>query len=91
MDGDQGPAPRARRRRAYETADPARALAAIGELAAEALFELRDFSRYLEKPELSRAFRELLAAPLAPARMSTVVLVGAAVELPAEVEPHVVR
>ncbi len=76
---------------AYESDDPAKALAAIGEMAPEAVFELRDFSRYLDKPELSRAFRELLARLSAPSRMSTVVLVGARIELPAEVEPHVVR
>ncbi|HEX8065724.1 MAG TPA: AAA family ATPase [Thermoleophilaceae bacterium] len=75
----------------YETKDPGRALAAIAELQTEALFELRDFSAYLDKPELSHAFRELLDRFSDPARLSTVVLVEAAVELPAAIEPRVVR
>src|SRR5687767_267526 len=44
----------------YQTNEPARALAAIADLEVEAIFELHDFSTYLDKPELSRAFRDLL-------------------------------
>ena len=75
----------------YQTQDPGRALAAIAELQVEALFELRDFCCYLEKPELSRAFRDLLERLSAPARLSTVVLVESSAGLPPEIEPHVVR
>ena len=75
----------------YETKEPGRALAAIAGLQVEGLFELHDFSAYLEKPELSRAFRELLEALARPARLSTVVLVEASAKLPPEVEPQVVR
>jgi ATPase family associated with various cellular activities (AAA) len=75
----------------YETTDPARALAAIAELEVEAIFELHDVSAYLDKPELSRAFRDLLERLSRPARLSTVVLIEARAALPPEIEPRVVR
>jgi hypothetical protein len=75
----------------YQTTDPARALAAIAELEVEAIFELHDFSPYLEKPELSRAFRDLLDRLSSPARLSTVVLIDARAGLPPEIEPRVMR
>src|ERR687896_2175725 len=75
----------------YQTTDPARALAAIAELEVEAIFELHDFSPYLEKPELSRAFRDLLERLSSPARLSTVVLIEAHAALPPAIEPRVVR
>ncbi len=75
----------------YETTDPARALAAIAELEVEAVFELQDFSPYLDKPELSRAFRDLLDRFSRPGRMSTLVLVEAKAELPSEIEARAVR
>src|SRR5918996_5383676 len=75
----------------YQTTDPARALAAIAELEVEAIFELHDFSTYLDKPELSRAFRDLLERLSRPARLSTVVLIEARAELPPEIEPRIVR
>ena len=70
---------------------PAKALAAIGEMAPEACSSCATSPATWPSPRLSRAFRELLARLSAPSRMSTVVLVGARIELPAEVEPHVVR
>ena len=75
----------------YETKDPVRALAAIAELQVEALFELGDFCRHLERPELAAALRSMLERFADPARLSTVVLVEAGSNLPPELEPHVVR
>jgi hypothetical protein len=75
----------------YQTTDPARALGAIAELQVEAISELHDFTAYLDKPELSRAFRDLLERFSSPARLSTVVLIEAQASLPAEIEPRVVR
>jgi hypothetical protein len=75
----------------YGTEDPARMLTAVSELTVEGLYVLKDFSTQLAKPEVSRAFRELLEVFESPTRMATVVLVGATVELPAEVESRVVR
>ena len=75
----------------YQTNEPSRALAAIAELQLEAIFELRDFSSYIDKPELSRAFRDLLERLEAPSRMSTLVLVEAQATLPPEIEPCVIR
>jgi hypothetical protein len=75
----------------YETNDPARAIAAIAELEVEAIFELHDFSTYLNSPELSRAFRDLLERLSSPARLSTVVMIEPRATLPPEIEPSVVR
>ena len=75
----------------YQTEDPGKALAAIAGLQVEALFDLRDFSPYLERPELSAAFRQLLERLSQPGRLSTIVLVEAAAKLPPEIEPQVVR
>ena len=75
----------------YGSEDPAQALAAIGEMAPDALYVLKDFAAHLQAPATSRAFRELLKRFAAPGRTSTVVLVGARVELAPEVAPHVVR
>jgi ATPase family associated with various cellular activities (AAA) len=75
----------------YGTQDPARMLATVGELTVEGLFVLKDFSAHLGTPAVSRAFRELLEGFQAPARLATVVLVGAEIALPAEVESQVVR
>ena len=75
----------------YETTDPARALAAIAELGVEAVFELHDLTAYLDKPELSRAFRDLLGRFSNPARMSTIVLIEAHAKVPPEIEPRLVR
>jgi ATP-dependent 26S proteasome regulatory subunit len=75
----------------YGTADPRQALMAMGELTAESLFVLHDFAPHLAQPEVSRAFRDLLERFSTPGRMSTVVLTGARVELPPEVEALAVR
>jgi hypothetical protein len=75
----------------YETTEPARALAAIADLQVEAIFELHDLSAYLDKPELSRAFRDLLERLSSPARLSTVVMIEARAALPPEVAACVMR
>jgi hypothetical protein len=75
----------------YETHDPAKALAAIAEFEIEGLYELHDFTPYLAKPEVSRAFLELMERFTASARLSTVVLVETAAKLPPELDPYVVR
>jgi ATPase family protein associated with various cellular activities (AAA)/AAA+ lid domain-containing protein len=75
----------------YQTNDPARALAAMAELEVEAIFELHDFTAYLGKPELSRAFRDVLDRLSSPNRLSTVVMIEARAEVPPEIEPRVVR
>jgi hypothetical protein len=75
----------------YDTGDARRALAAIGGLSVEALFVLKDIAGALATPEASRSFRELVAALSRPSRLSTLLLVGARVVLPDELEPHVTR
>ena len=76
---------------AYETQDPARALGAIAEMGVDGLYELHDFTPYLDKPEISRALLELLERFATPGRLSTVVLLETAAKLPPELDPHVVR
>ena len=75
----------------YGTTDPLRMLTAIGELAVDGLYVLKDFDAHVADPAASRAFRELLERFAAPAQRSTIVLVSATVDLPAEVEAQVVR
>jgi hypothetical protein len=75
----------------YGTAEPKQALAAMGELTAESLFVLHDFAPHLAQPEGSRAFRDLLERFSAPGRLSTVVLTGASLQLPPEIEAVCVR
>ena len=77
--------------RLYGTEDPLHMLAAIGELKVQALFVLKDVSAHLAAPVASRALRELLERFGAPGRLSTVVLLGAAVSVPAELDGQVVR
>ncbi|MDQ3935023.1 MAG: AAA family ATPase [Actinomycetota bacterium] len=77
---------------AYETQDPARALAAIAEMGVDGLYELHDFTPYLDKPEVLRALLELLERFAGPgSRLSTVVLLESAAKLPPELDAHVVR
>ena len=75
----------------YGTAEPAAMLATIAELGVEGLFVLKDFASHLAEPSASRSFRELLDSFAAPGRMSTIALIGASVQLPAEIEPEVMR
>jgi len=65
----------------YGTQDAGRMLASIGELGVEGLFVLKDFAAQLAAPPVSRAFRELLERFAGPGRLSTIVLVGASLEL----------
>ncbi len=75
----------------YGTEDPMRMLATIPDLSVEGLFVLKDFSSHLSTPALLRTFRELLEQLGAPQRRSTIVLVGLAVDLPAEINLEVAR
>jgi hypothetical protein len=75
----------------YGTKDPLRMLAGIHDLSVEGLFVLKDFSPHLATPTVSRAFRELLERLTAPQRLSTIVLLGASIDLAPEVAPEVVR
>ena len=75
----------------YGSDDPVKLLANIGELAVEGLFVLKDFSGHFATPAVSRMFRELLERFAAPQRLSTFVLLGTTLTLPADVEAHVVR
>jgi len=75
----------------YGTGAPATMLATISELGVDGLFVLKDFASHLADPAASRTFRELLDSFAAPGRLSTIVLVGASLQLPAEIEPEVMR
>ena len=74
----------------YGSAEPAKALANVADVSQDALFVMHDFVRYLSEPAISRGFRDLLERFSAPARMSTLLLVGTGHPLPPEVRPHVV-
>ena len=75
----------------YGSEDPARALAAIGELAADALYVLKDFGPHLADARAVARLPRAARALRPPARMSTVVLVGRRRELPLRGRAQVVR
>ena len=47
---------------------------------------LHDFGPQLAETEASRALRDLMESFSAPSRLSTIVLTGASIELPPEIE-----
>ncbi len=71
------------------TADPRVLFQHLGAIQIEAIFLLKDFSRYLEDPQIARQFREL--AQRFSGTRSTMVLTGETVKLPAEIEAMAVR
>ncbi len=72
----------------YNTGDPEQALANIALIGGDALFLLKDFARYLEQDRILRRMREL-AEGFRDARRS-IVLSGASLKLPAELDDAVV-
>ncbi len=75
----------------YGSEEPLKALANIGAISFDALFCLKDLAAHLGSPVASRTLRELAAGFASPRRLSTLVLTGARVELPAELAAVVVR
>jgi hypothetical protein len=71
------------------TANPLPLLQHVAGLRVAAIFFLKDFSRHLTEAAVARQFRDL-AEQLSKAR-STMVLTGATVELPPDIEPLAVR
>jgi ATP-dependent 26S proteasome regulatory subunit len=74
----------------YGSNDPMKALANVGDVSGNAIFVLKDFARHLTDAQISRSFRDLLERFSAPGKLSTIVLVGASVDLPPEIAPHVI-
>ena len=75
----------------YGTADPQKLLGNVRELTVEGIFVLKDFAPQLTSAVISRAFREVAKEFGKPARLSTLVLTGAQVSLPVEIEQSAVR
>lgn len=71
------------------TANPLPLLQHVAGLSIAAIFFLKDFSRHLTEAAVARQFRDL-AEQFSKAR-STMVLTGATVELPPDIEPLAVR
>jgi hypothetical protein len=71
------------------TTDPLRLLRHLQGLTAEGLFLLKDFARHLDDAKVARQFRET-AQSFSRGR-STMVLTGAPIHLPADIESDVVR
>jgi hypothetical protein len=68
---------------------PAKALKAIAQHQGNALFVLKDFTRHLSDPALSRALIDQLGEFAKPPSLSTIVLLDATAALPRELEPLV--
>jgi AAA+ superfamily predicted ATPase len=73
----------------YHSEEPEQALANIGAVQGDGIFLLKDFARYCENDKISRKLRDL-ADGFRTARRS-IVLVGAALSLPAEVSADAVE
>src|SRR5207245_3778118 len=72
----------------YHTDNPEQALASVALISGDALFLLKDFARYLEQDRILRRMREL-GEGFRNARRS-IVLSGASLKLPAELDDEVV-
>src|SRR5262245_43534059 len=68
-----------------DTRDALRALEAAGSIPGEALLLMKDLHRHLERPEIVRKLRDL--GPAFSADRRAIVLSGARVTLPPELEP----
>jgi hypothetical protein len=75
----------------YGSEEPLKALAGIAEISFDALFCLKDLGAHLATPVASRSLRELAVRFDSPRRLSTLVLTGARVELPPELDAATVR
>ena len=81
----------------YGTDDPATLARTLAGLSVEAIFLLKDLAPHLGAAAgagaapLSRALRDTAEQFSAPGRLSTIVITGAAVDLPAELEAIAVR
>ena len=75
----------------YGTNDPETLVRTLAGLSVEAVFVLCDFAPHLSNPKVARAFREAAETFAAPERLSTIVLTGAALALPAEIEAITLR
>ena len=75
----------------HGTTDLEQALKTITDLKGDALYVFKDVLKHLQDPKLCRLFRETLGAFAAPHSMSTALIVGAALEIPPPLAPHVVH
>jgi hypothetical protein len=76
---------------AYGTQDAGQAIATVRDFGIDGIFVFKDLGAHLSTPKAARTLVDLLDALAAPSRLSTVVLAGAEVTLPPDVEAHVVR
>jgi len=75
----------------YGSEDPLKGLADMAGISFDALFLLKDLGPHVATPLASRRLRELATRFAAPGRLSTLLLTGARVELPPELEAAMVR
>jgi ATPase family associated with various cellular activities (AAA)/AAA+ lid domain len=75
----------------YGSNRPATGLATIADLDLEALYVLKDFAAQLGEPVVSRAFHDVVDHLATHTQIATLLLVGAHVGLPEELEPLVTR
>lgn len=75
----------------YETAEPARALAAIGEIGVDAIYWLKDMAPHLHDPALSRKLRDLAERFANNRTPSTIFLTGAELDLSSDISATAVH
>ena len=75
----------------YETTDPARALATIGEIGVDAIYWLKDMAPHLHDPALSRKLRDLAERFANNRTPSTIFLTGAELDLSSDISATAVH
>ena len=75
----------------YGSNNPATGLATIADLDGEAIYVLKDFAAQLAEPVVARSFHDLVDHLASHRQIATVLLVGANVKLPDELEPLVTQ
>jgi len=73
----------------YDTGDPLKLMLNLYEMDLQGIFYLKDFSRFTSDPSIARKLREI--SQKFSGRRSTIVMTGASVDLPKEIEHAVVR
>ncbi len=75
----------------YETGDPAKALAAIEQISADAIYWLKDLGPHMRDPAIARKVRDLGKKFAKNNTPSSIFLTGAQMELPADVKAGAVN
>jgi len=75
----------------YGTSDPLQVIATLGDISADGIYLLKDFTKHLSTAALARRFRDAIEERSKSGRLSTVVLTGTEIAISSELAPSVVH